>query len=149
MSLRDPITQLPNEALFMDRLGQALALARRKRTRIGLLQLALEDGDALTDDEVLRALASRIGTQLRNTDTVSRLGDHDFTVLLSDVDSRPAARAVAEELLIALSRPLEIAGRSMPLTAHYGLSMFPDDADDEKQLLAQASAELLRSLTSA
>lgn len=136
--LRDAITQLPSEALFMDRLSQAVALARRKNARVGLLRLQIEPaggGDALTI-----ALARRIQGELRSTDSVARLGEQGiFTVLLNEVDGRAAAQAVAEELMLALARPLSADGEEIQVSADYTLVIFPEDADDEHGLLRAAA----------
>jgi GGDEF domain-containing protein len=141
VDLRDPLTQLPTEALFMDRLSQALALARRKGSRIGVIQLSLAGTNIGADSVLVQALARRTEEQLRNTDSVCRR-EGGFTVLLNDVDSQQAARAVAEELVIALGRPLSVDGTEHKLTARFGLAVYPDDADDEQRLLAGTAAEL-------
>jgi GGDEF domain-containing protein len=141
VDLRDPLTKLPTEALFMDRLSQALALARRKGSRIGVIQLSLSGADIGADSPLVQALARRTEDQLRNTDSVCRR-EGGFTVLLNDVDSQQAARAVAEELVIALGRPVSVDGTEHKLTARFGLAVYPADADDEQRLLAGAAAEL-------
>lgn len=143
MPLRDPLTQLPSEALFQDRLNQALALARRTRHRIAVVQLAIAgNGQLDAQTELLIALARRLEQQLRATDTVSRIGDNDFTVLLNDIDSRAAARAVAEELAMAIGKPLSLGDKDYQLNARYGLAVFPDDADSDAELLRAANEAL-------
>lgn len=148
MSLRDPHTQLPTEALFEDRLGQALALARRKRARIAVVQIAVDGvGQLDADNALLVALARRLEQVLRSSDTVGRVGGHDFTVLLNDVDSRAAARAVAEEMALALSKPVATGDQEQRPAASYGLALFPDDGDSEAELLQAAEAALRRAQT--
>lgn len=143
MPLRDPLTHLPTEALFQDRLSQALALARRTRHRIAVVQFAITGSGRLNEQtELLIALARRLEQQLRATDTVSRVGNNDFTVLLNDIDSRAAARAVAEELAMAASKPLSLGDKDYQLSARYGLAVFPDDADSEAELLRAADEAL-------
>lgn len=142
MAFRDPVTQLPSEALFMDRLSQALALARRQRTKTAVIHLDLLAPDALRDDpDLLRALAQRLQPILRASDTVARLDGHDFSVLLIDVDSRKAAQAVQEELVLAASKPLTVNGRELRFDTRAGLALFPDDAADEAALLRVATPE--------
>lgn len=142
MALRDPETQLPSEALFMDRLSQAMALARRKHGRIAIVHLHIESPALEGNIELVKAIARRLEEQLRASDTVARIQGHDFTILLNDVDSRPAARAVAEELLLALSKPLKVAGQALSVRARSGLGLFPDDADNEAELLKAAGTSL-------
>lgn len=141
MNLRDPLTQLPTEALFMDRLSQALALARRKGTRIGVVQLTIDGLDTGADSGLVQALARRTEEQLRNTDSVCRR-EGGFSVLLNNVDSSQAARAVAEELVIALGKPVSADGAEHKLGARFGLAVYPDEADDEQRLLTAAAAGL-------
>jgi diguanylate cyclase (GGDEF)-like protein len=144
MPLRDPLTRLPAEALFQDRLEQAVALARRRQGRIAVIQLAITGvGAPDSQAELLIALARRLEQDLRASDTVSRTGDADFTVLLNDVDSRPAARAVAEELVMAAAKPLQIGERRYHLDAGYGLALFPEDGDSAAEVL-RAAVDALR-----
>jgi diguanylate cyclase (GGDEF)-like protein len=140
MSLRDPLTQLPTEELFRDRLEQAMALAQRKRSQVGVVQFRLDPPAA--GPELVKALSRRLEQALRASDTVSRTSGEHFVVLLNDVDSRSAARAVAEELSLAVRKPLQIGDARYQLDARYGLALFPDDADDAAGVL-QAAADAL------
>lgn len=133
MAFRDPVTDLPTQALFQDRLEQALSLAQRKRTKIALLHLDIDTGGAAATPELLRAIAERIGSELRGSDSITRTASDDFTVLLNDVDGRRAAQAVAEEVLIALKRPVGADG--VRLEVAYTLALYPDDAADAAALL--------------
>lgn len=143
MPLRDPVTRLPIEALFHDRLSQAVALAARRARHIAVVQLALSGIDDFTERTgLVLELAERLVRQLRESDTVSQLGSHDFSILLNDIDSRAAANAVAEELVLAIRRPIEIDGTQLQLDAYYGLALFPDDGDDEIKILRAADDAL-------
>lgn len=143
MPLRDPVTRLPLEALFHDRLFQAVALAARRKRHIAVVQLAingLKESDMKT--ELTHELADRLVRQLRESDTVSKLGSHDFSILLNDLDSRAAATAVAEELILAIQRPVKLGDKKIQLEACYGLALYPDDGDDEVKILRAADDAL-------
>lgn len=143
MPLRDPVTRLPIEALFHDRLSQAVALAARRKRHIAIVQLAISGIDNLaTQTGLVLELAQRLVRQLRESDTVSRLGSHDFSILLNDIDSRAAANAVAEELILAIRQPVDVEGTQLHLDAYYGLALFPDDGDDEIKILRAADDAL-------
>lgn len=143
MPLRDPFTRLPIEVLFHDRLQQAIAIAARNGRQVAVVQLAIEGIDALdTRAELVAELAERLVQQLRETDTVSRLGSHDFSILLNNIDNRAAASAVAEELVIALQRPVELHETPHRLDAYFGLALFPEDGTDETKLLRAADDAL-------
>lgn len=143
MALLDPNTQLPTDALFQDRFGQAQALARRKRNRLGLIRLEVDGVDGLVDQpQLLGAIARRLEGLLRATDTISTLGPNGFRILLNDVDSRPAARAVAEELILAFAKTFEADVHSVQLGGRYGLAIFPDDAETLEDLERHAGQAL-------
>jgi diguanylate cyclase (GGDEF)-like protein len=139
MMLFDPVTGLPVEALFMDRLGQALAFARRKQIQIAVIRLDIDTLPAGND--ALRTLSQRLQQVLRASDTVARPADGGFTVLLNDIDSVDAARAVAEELVMAVARPGtgEDGEDGAGASVRYGLATFPQDGDDEQALLTHAA----------
>jgi diguanylate cyclase (GGDEF)-like protein/PAS domain S-box-containing protein len=135
-ALHDPLTELPNRALFMDRLQHALAQSRRGRERIGVFICNLDAFKLVNDsfghdagDEVLRSFSDRLRSVLRTTDTVARLGGDEFAILCVDIaDERDALFAV-ERISRALATPLGCGGREVSLAASIGiaLSATPDD----------------------
>jgi len=143
MPLYHPVTGLPIKALFHDRLTQAVALAARRKRHFAIVQLAIHGAEDLDNQpELLQELIKRLVLQLRESDTVSRLDNSDFSILLNDIDSRAAANAVAEELVLALQRPLAIDGAPETISASHGLALFPDDGDTETAILRAAEDSL-------
>jgi diguanylate cyclase (GGDEF)-like protein len=145
LSQHDSLTGLANRRLFMDRLEQALAQARRHGHRVFLLFIDLDDFKIINDrhghsagDEVLRVLAQRLQAQVRELDTVARLGGDEFVVLLGDAVDSAQASVVANKLLNALREPVPVAGLALVIDASIGVSNFPEDGQSASELLAHA-----------
>jgi diguanylate cyclase (GGDEF)-like protein/PAS domain S-box-containing protein len=146
----DPLTDLPNRVFFQSRLNHAIDVARRGGHRLGLLFLDMDGFKNINDslghpagDELLRAIARRLGANLRAMDTLARLGGDEFVILLEDVgDSREAA-VVAQNALALLRKPFQVAAnQDVFIGASIGISLFPDDAEDATQLVSNADAAL-------
>lgn len=135
-ALHDPLTELPNRALFTDRLEQALARTSRRPGLVAVLFIDLDRFKVINDSlghSVGDALLIRIGERLRRTirrgDTVARLGGDEFAILLEEIPEKPVALETAGRLQEALAEPLEIQGTPVRLTASIGIA-FHDAADD-------------------
>jgi diguanylate cyclase len=128
-SLHDPLTNLPNRALFADRLAAALKRASRSATSVGVLFIDLDDFKAVNDrlghaagDEMLRQIAARIRAGLRSTDTAGRLGGDEFGALIEDVATPSDVEAVAGRVAAMLRPPTELAGEVVHISASIGVS---------------------------
>ena len=111
-AFHDPLTGLPNRALFMDRLEHALALAHRRGTRVAVLFTDLDNFKVINDslghkagDQLLNAVAERVRIYLRPEDTAARLGGDEFTILLEDVTSVGEGVRIAERRADVLQPP--------------------------------------------
>lgn len=145
----DAVTRLPNRTTLLDRFPQAIAQARRHGTRLGLLFVDLDDFKRLNDDhghgfgdEVLRQVAGRLVSAVREADTVTRYGGDEFLILLAELSQPADAQAVADKLAAAVSAPIELAGRVVSLTASLGAAVYPDDGEDVDTLIAHADAAM-------
>ncbi len=147
----DSLTELPNRALFYDRLGQAIGLARRERYEVALMYVDLDRFKAVNDtlghgagDELLRAVADRIRTRLRESDTIARIGGDEFVAILPKIANREDVAMVARKLLDALSTPFPLvgAGREAEIGASIGIAIFPGDAEDMEALVKAADAAM-------
>ena len=136
----DSLTDLPNRSLFLDRLGQALRQAQRRREPFTLAIVDLDDFRAtnngfghLAGDAVLQAVADRTRTCLREVDTVARIGGDEFALILPGADAAAAAR-VLDKVVAANAAPLCVEGRSLAVSVSVGGSTYPLDGTSEREL---------------
>lgn len=162
-ALYDPLTSLPNRALFFTYLEHALARADRRGEPVVVMFMDIDDFAPIntthgreTGDTVLTSIGERLRTALRATDTAARMGDDEFTILLEDVAHLDEAKVVADRVVDALRIPFEIAGRQIAATASIGVafshpaSRLPNVPSDMRlgELLRQADAALYRAKSS-
>ena len=145
MAHHDALTGLPNRRLMQDRLNQAIMAARRKQRHVAVLFLDLDRfkivNDTLghdTGDFILKDIARRLSSCIREGDTVSRDGGDEFVLILPDLEKPEHARVVADKILVELARPVEIGGHEIHVTPSIGISHYPNDATDVHQLLKHA-----------
>ena len=145
MAHHDALTGMPNRRLMQDRLHQAIMAARRKQRHVGVLFIDLDRFKVVNDtlghdtgDFILKEIARRLVTCVREVDTVSREGGDEFVVILPDLERPEHARVVADKILRELARPVEIGGHDIHVTPSIGISHYPNDATDVQQLLKQA-----------
>jgi diguanylate cyclase (GGDEF)-like protein len=149
LAQHDPLTGLPNRALFDDRLHQAVTHARRAQVRVALLFVDLDGFKSINDsyghqagDLLLTAVAQRMHACVRSADTVGRLGGDEFVVLLTEVERPPDALVVAEKIRHALEQPFDIASLKVSISASIGVAIFPDHGADERALSWSADAAM-------
>lgn len=149
----DSLTGLPNRLLLDDRLQQAISLARRNSRAIGLLYLDLDKFKPVNDslghaagDELLVAVAARLRRQLRESDTVARVGGDEFVVIVLDIPGRQVAEMIAAKIAAVLSAPFPIGDPQRPVEigASIGIALYPEDAVDAQGLLKAADAAMYR-----
>ena len=148
-AMHDTLTGLPNRALLMDRIEQAIAFARRCNQTLTLLFLDLDRFKIVNDslghaagDELLRVVTRRIGSFLRSTDTFARLGGDEFVLLLSDPMPADALANWANHVSRIVAKPLLIADREVSVTCSVGYSVYPRDGEDATTLLQHADAAM-------
>jgi two-component system, cell cycle response regulator len=147
----DQLTGLVNRTLFNDRLSHALARAKRAGRRVALMFLDLDEFKAINDsrgheagDSVLQAVAEQLRGAVRQTETVSRFGGDEFSILIEPFDDVTTARTVAERILGRLQQPVSLSGEEIRVSSSIGIALFPDHASDEKTLLRHADAAMFR-----
>lgn len=145
----DPLTELPNRVLMLDRVRQAIATAKRHGVRLALLFVDLDDFKQINDaqghaigDGVLRLTAKALVASVRAADTVSRHGGDEFVVLLSEVNAPADAEAVAAKMIQAISAPHRTGSHIVHLTASIGISVYPDDGLAPEELIDRADAAM-------
>ena len=141
----DLLTDLPNRALFFDRLGQALALGRRDGMPGALMFLDLDHFKEVNDqlghaagDSLLVAVATRLREQVRASDTVARLGGDEFTVILPSLRDANDAVRVADNILTAIGKPFQIADTHASVGVSIGIALFPQHGHTVEDILNAA-----------
>ena len=149
MAHHDNLTQLPNRVYLQQRLEQILALSRRRGARSAILFIDLDNFKAVNDslghhagDQLLREVAQRLRSSVRDADVVARLGGDEFLVVLADVASGGDAAKVATKLIQAMAAEIEIEGRPVAVSPSIGISIFPGDADSADELIRHADAAM-------
>jgi diguanylate cyclase (GGDEF)-like protein len=147
----DPLTQLPNRALFRDRLAQELATAASGLTRGALMYVDLDHFKRVNDtlghgagDQLLSIVAHRLKACTKDGDTVARLGGDEFTVLLRNVGDAETTRTIAERVVASLALPANLGGREYQMRASVGVTLFPDDGVDLEDVIRQADLAMYR-----
>lgn len=145
----DPLTDLPNRAVFEERVDSALAAARSTGEQHALLFLDLNDFKAVNDahgheigDHLLTQLSARLRDCVRESDTLGRMGGDEFTVLITGIENESAAHRVVERIHSALDKRFDLGGLSLKLSASIGVALFPRDGDDRESLMRHADAEM-------
>jgi diguanylate cyclase (GGDEF)-like protein len=151
-SQRDALTDTPNRALMLDRLENAIALARRHVTRIAVIFLDLDQFKQINDtlghavgDEVLQLVARRLESVVRASDTVSRYGGDEFLVLVGEVSRASDAGVIAAKILAVLTAPTRVGDHMLRLSASLGIATYPEDGEDAASLISRADAAMYRS----
>jgi diguanylate cyclase (GGDEF)-like protein/PAS domain S-box-containing protein len=147
-ALHDPLTGLPNRALFLDRLRHAIVRLRRHPGEVAVLFVDLDRFKNVNDtlghdagDQVLAEAAKRLRESARAEDTVARFGGDEFTILCDDAD-QDEAKEVAERILAALARPFSRSGREFHLSASIGIRVNGHATADPDSLLRDADMAL-------
>lgn len=141
----DTLTGLPNRILFIDRLKQARAMARRFAFRSAVLFLDLDRFKIINDtlghsvgDRLLQQVAKRISDCVREIDTVARIGGDEFTIVLVNVGTEEDVARISGKILTAMILPFKVDEHELFVTASIGVSMYPEDGDDAESLLKKA-----------
>ncbi len=145
----DALTGLPNRALFRDRFSQALAHARRRKSRVAVLFVDLDHFKEINDthghavgDLIIQYVASCLKDAGRDVDTVCRHGGDEFLILLSEVGDAKSAARFAHKVTTVLREPVRIGDSTFAISASIGISLYPDDGEDQEVLIQRADAAM-------
>jgi diguanylate cyclase (GGDEF)-like protein/PAS domain S-box-containing protein len=146
----DALTGLPNRVLLQERCSQAIDIARRNGEPLALLFLDLDHFKNVNDslghrvgDELLKVLARRLKSSVREQDTVSRLGGDEFIVVLPGTDAQGAAH-VAAKVMEQATQPFQIDQHELTVTPSIGIALHPDDGADFDTLCKRADIAMYR-----
>lgn len=147
----DALTNLPNRVLLMDRLNQALADAQRDKKLVAVVFLDLDGFKAVNDlhghdvgDELLISLAQRMKAELREGDTLARIGGDEFVAVLPAIEGKEDCHAAMDRLLAAAAQPTEIQGHAIRVTASIGVCVYPLHSRNAEHLLTMADEAMYR-----
>jgi diguanylate cyclase (GGDEF)-like protein len=150
-ALHDPLTGLPNRALFLDRLGVALDRSRRTKSSIAILFLDVDEFKEVNDslghaagDTLLIGLAERLREMLRPMDTVARLGGDEFTFLIEQLSSEREAVLIAERIGHTTSLPIALENGEASITVSIGITMVTDPSVSVDRVMRDADTAMYR-----
>jgi diguanylate cyclase (GGDEF)-like protein len=145
MARHDPLTGLPNRALLDDRLEQALARAKRSGRSIAVMLADLDRFKAINDtyghpvgDQMLRAISTRLSDCLRSADTLARVGGDEFVIILEEIQDLADASGVADKLIAAACRVVELPQGPLQVGVCIGIAFYPLNAGDARSLVRHA-----------
>ena len=145
----DALTSLPNRNLFRDRLELALAHAKRRHTKLGMIFVDLDRFKSVNDtlgheigDSLLQEVAVRLSAVPRAEDTVAHLGGDEFVILLTDIEQPVNAERVAEKVLVSLAPVMMAENHALYVTASVGVSIYPDHGIDAAVLMRNADTAM-------
>ena len=148
-AMHDQLTGVPNRAMFMESLERAVHKARRRASRATVLFIDLDRFKEVNDtmghhagDELLKAVAERLGMAVRQSDLVARLGGDEFVVLIEEHGGPEEVMIVAQKVLSMLSRPVLIDWREVQVSGSIGIASFPEDGGDLETLVKNADAAM-------
>ncbi len=141
----DPLTGLPNLRLASERLLRAISMAKRKSMKAAIMFIDLDGFKDVNDshghaigNKLLRMVADRLVSSLRETDTVARIGGDEFLVIQTEVNHRFAAANVAEKIVGKIAEPFLLEGKEIIIGASIGISIFPEHGKDSRTLIKKA-----------
>lgn len=151
LATHDPLTALPNRVLFYEHLDHALAMAQRTQARVAVFFLDLDGFKEVNNllghskgDILLQQVAERLQISLRSSDLVARLGGDEFAFVFENIRTPEDAGLIAEKILTSLARPFTLEGNELCVSGSIGISLFPEDGGESKDLLRFADAAMYR-----
>jgi len=150
LAFKDTLTNLPNRQLFYNRLGFEIKRTKRKKnTKLALLFIDLDQFKQVNDtlghhigDELLKIVAQRLLSCVREKDTVARLGGDEFTVILDDISSSKICADIAAKIITEISIPIELQEKEYFLSTSIGISLCPEDTTEKEILIRNADAAM-------
>jgi diguanylate cyclase (GGDEF)-like protein/PAS domain S-box-containing protein len=151
LAAHDPLTDLPNRTLLLDRLRQEFAHAERNKGRLALLYLDLDLFKEVNDvfghsagDELLKQVARRLQTCVRRTDTVCRVGGDEFVILLTEFEQLTYLSELSTNIATQIRAPYAIGADKVEISISVGISIFPEDGRDPETLIKHADVAMFQ-----
>jgi diguanylate cyclase (GGDEF)-like protein/PAS domain S-box-containing protein len=151
LATHDLLTDLPSMGLARDRLSLALDMARRYKKAVALMFVDLDGFKDVNDslghhagDYVLKQVAQRLLSCVRETDTVARFGGDEFLIIATEINAPENAAQIAEKVIQLVSQPVIFNGQQVVVGTSIGIALFPDHGEDMDQLIKQADEAMYR-----
>ena len=151
LHLFDQLTTLPNQNLFADRVDQAIVAAHREQTLFAVGVLDLDNFKKINSslgheagDRILRQVAARLADELRDYDTVARMGGDAFPFILADLNTPDEVSRLVRSLMACFSQPFEVGEQEVFITASVGVALYPGDGQTGADLIRNAESALHR-----
>jgi diguanylate cyclase (GGDEF)-like protein len=145
LAFHDGLTGLPNRSLFSKLLAQSISNAKRYDRKLAVLFLDLDRFKQINDtlgheagDDLLKEVARRLRSCLRESDTIARMGGDEFMAILPELAEENYSATVAQKILAAVAEPFMLAGQEYRVTVSLGISIYPQDGEDEQTLTKNA-----------
>jgi len=149
LAFYDSLTGLPNRSLFIDRMLQELAKAKRQRQMMAVIFIDLDRFKVINDtlghatgDLLLQAVAKQLKESIREGDTVSRLGGDEFLLLFPDITQVKDVSVIAEKIVHKFSEAFMVNDKELYISASLGISIFPDNSDSAETLIKHADTAM-------
>jgi diguanylate cyclase (GGDEF)-like protein len=151
MAYHDALTDLPNRRLFIDHLTLGLEQAVQNRHQLAVMFLDLDRFKYINDslghafgDRLLQTVADRLKSSVGHRGTIARMGGDEFTVLLPVITDERVVLHIADNMIMAISKPIFIEGHECTVTTSIGISMYPSDGIDAQTLMMNADTAMYR-----
>jgi diguanylate cyclase (GGDEF)-like protein/PAS domain S-box-containing protein len=151
LSLHDPLTELPNRALFLDRLTVALAGARRSQRRVAVIYVDLDHFSSVVEwwgqsvaERVLKRVGVRLSDAVRVEDSVARISSDEFALLLTGFSDEETCAIIAQRVLDSISQPFVFDGHEIAVHCSAGIAVFPTDGAEAESLLDNSREAMVR-----
>lgn len=147
----DLLTNLPNRTLFRDRLNMAMAQSKRSGKKLAILYLDMDRFKVINDslghyvgDELLQSVAQRLRSELREADTLARVGGDEFNLLIPEINDIQDARNLAEKILRITAKPFVIKHEEIYISFSIGIAVYPTDGDTKDALIKNADIAMYK-----
>ena len=151
MATHDELTGLANRNLMKAQMESAIALHQRQELKMAVMFVDLDGFKGINDqhghdvgDKVLEEVAARLTTCVRKSDTLCRFGGDEFVILLTSLNNKEETAFIAEKIIEAIAKPYQVEGCQAHLGSSIGIAMYPDDGNNESDLLKMADHLMYR-----